>query len=137
MFSVKEGICGAVPMIVMPFFAEQAHNVKPIIWVEKNELELELFQGSCCLGSWIRQSDQQVYAHNWFSFRHHRHCILNLILFCLNYKFHKRKFQKREFVNKFFWRVENVLIDQSISSKKFIKLIVLPYFRQILLSCHA
>ena len=36
MFSVKEGICGAVPMIVMPFFAEQAHNVKQFdsIWVE-------------------------------------------------------------------------------------------------------
>ena len=100
MFSVKEGICGAVPMIVMPFFAEQAHNVKPLIWVEKNELEL--FQGSCCLGSWIRQSDQQVYAHNWFSFRQHRHCILNSILLELQESFTKENFKKREFVKKIF-----------------------------------
>ena len=27
-FSVKEAICGPVPMIVMPLFAEQAHNVR-------------------------------------------------------------------------------------------------------------
>ena len=42
-FSIKEGICGSVPMIVMPFFAEQAHNVKSFALINTYSYQLELF----------------------------------------------------------------------------------------------